>query len=316
MTDPLLPVLQTVRDWLRFAVSRFEHAGLRYGHGTATALDEAAFLILTALHLPPDALDPWLDARLTMAERKTLSDLVEARVVTRKPAAYLVKTAWIGPYRFHVDDRVIVPRSFIGELLIAGLDAVLSAGRPPRRILDLCTGSGCLAIVAAHTFADAQVDAADLSVEALAVARRNIAAHGLGSRVSPRQGDLFGAVGAQRYDLILCNPPYVRSAAVAAFPPEHKAEPAMAHDGGADGLTLIKRVMAEAASHLEADGVMVMEVGAEREAVERAWPRLPLLWLDTETSEGEVLAVTAAALGARKPVPVTSRARAGRPTAK
>lgn len=311
MTDPILPVLQTVRDWLRFAVSRFEEAGCVYGHGTATALDEAAFLILTTLHLAPDVLEPWLDARLTMAERKALAEVVEARVVTRKPAAYLVNTAWIGPHRFYVDERAIVPRSFIGELLLAGLDGIVNEEVPPARVLDLCTGSGCLAIIAAHTYPDAAVDAADLSREALAVARRNVEAHRLQGRVSLHEGDLFGAVDTARYDLILCNPPYVTSAAVASFTPEYTAEPTMAHDGGADGLTLVKRILADAPAHLADDGVLVMEIGGGRAQVERTFPELELLWIDTETSEGEVFSVTAAALKSGRPAKARGRAAKG-----
>ena len=296
MTDPLLTTLQTIRDWLRFAVSRFNEARLVYGHGTATALDEAAFLILATLHLDPDTLDPWLDARLTMAERKAIADVIERRVVTRKPASYLTRSAWIGPHKFYVDERVIVPRSYIGELMNGGFAGVLAAGEPPRRVLDLCTGSGCLAILAALEFPDALVDAADLSTEALEVARRNVAEYGLGARVHLRDGDLFGAVGDERFDLIVCNPPYVTSEAVAAFPPEYQAEPVMAHDGGADGMMLVRRVLAEAGAHLTPGGTLVVELGFGRPVIEAAFADLPFLWLDTAESEGEVFALPASAL--------------------
>ena len=309
MTDPVLPVLQTVRDWLRFAVSRFTAAQLVYGHGTATALDEAAFLILATLHLPHDQLEPWLDARLTMPERQKLAEAIETRVVTRKPAAYIVKCAWIGPHKFYVDDRVIVPRSFLAELMIGGLDGVWTGDAPPARVLDLCTGSGCLAIIAAHMFPDATVDAADLSTDALAVAKRNVAEHALSGRITLHEGDLFGAIGASRYDLIVCNPPYVTSVAVAAFPTEYKSEPAMAHDGGADGMVLVRRVLAEAAHHLTADGVLVVEIGQGRATIERASPDLPFLWLDTEASEGEVFALPASALAAAKPAKAKARTK-------
>lgn len=300
MTDPLLATLQTVRDWLRFAVSRFNEAQLVYGHGTSRALDEAAFLILETLHLPPDELDPWLDAKLTMPERKRVADVIEARCVTRKPAAYLTRAAWIGPHRFHVDERVIVPRAFLGELLVAGLPGVLREDHEPSRVLDLCTGSGCLAIIAAHNWPNAVVDAADLSRDALAVAAKNVAQHRLAARVTLHEGDLFGAIAAARYDLILANPPYVTTAAVAAFPPEYKAEPVMAHDGGADGLMLVRRILDEAAAHLAADGMLVVEIGQERAALEAAYPDLPFLWLDTQESEGEVFALSAAALAERR----------------
>jgi ribosomal protein L3 glutamine methyltransferase len=301
MSDPNLPVLQTVRDWLRFAVTRFEAADLVYGHGTSRAVDEAAFLLLAALHLPPDDLGPWLDAKLTMAERQQIAALVEARVVTRKPAPYLVKQAWIGPYKFYCDERVIVPRSFLGELLVAGLPGVLPEDAAPQTILDLCTGSGCLAIIAAHQFEHASVTGSDLSTDALAVARRNVADHRLTERVTLLEGDLLGAVAGQRFDLILCNPPYVTSEAVAAFPSEYQAEPAIAHDGGKDGLMLVRRLLADAAAHLTANGILIVEVGQTRPGLEAAYPDLPFLWLDTEESEGEVFALPASALsGAAK----------------
>jgi ribosomal protein L3 glutamine methyltransferase len=299
MTDPILPILQTVRDWLRFAVTRFEAAGLVYGHGTSTALDEAAFLILTSLHLPPDDLATWLDAKLTMAERQKLAELIEARVVTRKPAPYLVKTAWMGPYKFYCDERVIVPRSFLGELLIEGLPNVVPEEAAPQRILDLCTGSGCLAVIAAHVWKEATVVGADVSRDALAVAGRNVATHQVTDRVTLVDGDLFGAVDGERFDLILCNPPYVTSAAVGAFPPEYQAEPPMAHDGGKDGLTLVRRILDDIASHLTPQGTLVMEVGQTRAVLEAAYPHLPFLWLDTAESEGEVFALSASAVRAR-----------------
>lgn len=303
MHEQLLPTLQTVRDWLRFAVSRFREARIVLGHGTSREIDEAAFLVLSTLHLPHDELEPWLDARLTMAERKALADVIEKRIVSRKPASYLVNEAWIGPYRFYVDERVIVPRSFLGELLVEGFDGIVDPEQPVERILDLCTGSGCLAIIAAHTHPDATVDAADLMENALDVARRNVAEHGLDHRVTLHQGDLFGAVGEARYDLILCNPPYVTSAAVAAFPPEYQAEPVAAHDGGKDGMILVRRVLDEARAHLSSHGVLVMEIGMGRPVIERAYPDLDLLWLDTAESEGEVFAVTAAALSAKATKP-------------
>lgn len=300
MNDQLLPTLQTIRDWLRYAVSKFREAKIVLGHGTSREIDEAAFIILAALHLPHDELEPWLDARLTMAERKLLGDLIEKRIVSRKPAPYLVNTAWIGPYQFYVDERVIVPRSFLGELLVEGLDGIVDPEQPIERVLDLCTGSGCLAIIAAHQYAGAHVDGADLMEGALEVARRNVREHGLGDRVTLHQGDLFGAVGDARYDLIVCNPPYVTSDAVAAFPPEYQAEPVEAHDGGKDGMMLVRRVLEEARDHLTPQGVLVMEIGMGRAVVERDYPDLDLLWLDTAESEGEVFAVTAKALGAVK----------------
>lgn len=291
-----LAELVTVRDYLRFAVTQFETAGLAYGHGTTTALDDAAFLILESLRLPIDSLEPWLDARLTRAERGMLADLIEKRVVTRKPAAYLTRSAYIGPYRFYVDERVIVPRSFIGELLCQSDGPFAALGMKPERILDLCTGSGCLGIVAAHAFPSALVTVGDLSRDALAVARENIARHKLGARVTVVETDLFGALGGERYDLILCNPPYVTEAAVAAFPAEWKAEPRLAHAGGDDGMDLVRRVLEAAGEHLADDGLLMVEVGQGRPVLERDYPALPFLWLDTELSSGEVFALEAQAL--------------------
>lgn len=313
MNDQLLPTLQTLRDWLRYAVSRFSEAKIVLGHGTSREIDEAAFIILSALHLPHDELEPWLDARLTMAERKLISDLVEKRIVSRKPAPYLVNAAWIGPYQFYVDERVIVPRSFLGELLVEGLGGIVDPEQPIERVLDLCTGSGCLAIIAAHQFPQAHVDGADLMEGALDVANRNVREHGLADRVSLHQGDLFGAIGDNRYDLVLCNPPYVTSDAVAAFPPEYQAEPAVAHDGGKDGMMLVRRVLDEARDHLTPQGVLVMEIGMGRAFIERDYPDLDFLWLDTAESEGEVFAVTAKALGAAKHKPVAkAKSKKGR----
>jgi ribosomal protein L3 glutamine methyltransferase len=306
--DDRLQMLHTVRDWLRNAVSRFNAAGLAFGHGTGNALDEAAFLILTTLHLPVDELEPWLDARLTSAERRAIEGVIVARIESRKPAPYLVNAAWIGPHRFHVDERVIVPRSYIGELLVrGGLEAVLPEPDAVRKILDLCTGGGSLAILAALSFPEAEVDAADISADALSVARRNVGDYGLEERVSLIQSDLFEGLGGGRYDLIISNPPYVTDAAVADFPPEHAAEPRLAHAGGEDGLDIVRRIIAAAGAHLAPDGMLVVEVGQAREAVEAEWPRLPFLWLDTEESEGEVFALPASALGAPTARPRTRR---------
>ena len=303
--DELLGDLRTVRDWLRWATSRFgaPDAGLVFGHGTATALDEAAFLILSTLHLPIDQLEPWLDARLTSAERRAVRDVIVRRIETRMPASYLVGAAYIQGHKFHVDERVIVPRSYLGELICTGgLDGVLAdmPGDGVRRVLDLCTGSGCLAILAALAFPGALVDGADVSTDALAVAARNVASYDLGDRVKLTSGDLFAAVGKARYDLILANPPYVATAEVEAFAREYAAEPRLAHEGGADGLDLVRRILAGAAQYLEPHGVLVMEIGTGRAALEAVYPALPFMWLDTEASEGEVLAIGRAELAGLK----------------
>lgn len=289
--------LMTVRDWLRFGVTSFNQAGLSYGHGTATAFDEAAFLLLSALALPIDTLEPWLDCRLTGAERHAVADLFAQRVATRKPASYLVNAAYIQGRRFYVDERVIIPRSFIGELLcIDALAAAIDVPDEISSVLDLCTGSGCLAILAAEAFPAARIDAADLSVEALAVAARNVADYALDDRITLIPSDLFSAVSGRRYDLIISNPPYVTRAAVAAFPPEYRAEPVMAHVSGDNGLDHVRRILAEAAEHLNDSGTLVVEIGQGRNALEDAFPTLPFLWLDTETSQGEVFTLQRADL--------------------
>jgi ribosomal protein L3 glutamine methyltransferase len=281
-----------VRDWLRYAVSRFRAAGLSYGHGTSNALDEAAYLILHTLHLPIDQLEPWLDAQLLPAERQAIDKMIETRILSRKPASYLTNEAWIGGHCFYVDERVIVPRSYIGELLRERLMAVLEDPEALGRVLDLCTGSGCLAILAALAFPAANIDATDISAGALEVARRNVADYGLQDRITVLESDLFAALSGRRYDLIVANPPYVREAAIAAFPPEHAAEPRLAHAAGADGLEIVRRILAAAADHLSPDGVLVVEVGSGRYLLEQRYPRLPFLWLDTAASEGEVFALT------------------------
>jgi ribosomal protein L3 glutamine methyltransferase len=297
-SDTRLADLETVRDWLRYGVSRFRAAGLVFGHGTSTALDEAAFLILSALDLPVDELDPWLDCRLTRSERTRIAALFDARIATRKPAPYLVNRAYIRGYGFYCDERVIVPRSYIGELLDGELASAVPDPDAITSVLDLCTGSGCLAILAALTYPNAIVDAVDLSPDALAVAARNVADYGLEGRITLQQSDLFAALGSRRYDLIISNPPYVSAEAIANFPPEYRAEPVLAHAGGNDGLDLVRRILAAAPQHLERDGVLVVEVGTGIDILEEEYPHLPFLWLETEDSSGEVFALTAAELHA------------------
>jgi len=294
--DPAELQLTSVRDWLRYAVSRFSAAKIVYGHGTATAVDEAAFLILSTLHLPVDNLEPWLDARLLPAERAALREIIEKRITTRKPAPYLTNEAWVASHSFYVDERVIVPRSYIGELLADGLSGLVSDASAIGRILDLGTGSGCLAVLAALAFERAQVDAVDLSGDALAVAQRNVQDYGLEHRISAIRSDMFEGLAGRRYDLILANPPYVSDASLAAFPPEYAAEPRIAHAGGADGLDVVRRILAEAGDHLAEDGTLVVEVGTGRVLLEADFPGLPFLWLDTAESEGEVFALAASAL--------------------
>lgn len=288
--------LVTLRDWLRYAVSRFNAAGLVYGHGTDRALDEAAFLILATLKLPIDELEPWLEARLTHDERARINELIETRISTRKPAPYLVGEAWIKDFRFAIDERVIVPRSYLGELMVDGLEATLGDTSQFARVLDLCTGAAPLAIIAAHIFPNAEIDAVEISPAALEVARRNVADYGLEERVHLLEGDLYAPAGKRCYDLILANPPYVTAEAVADFPPEFQAEPKLAHLGGTDGLDLVRRILDGARQHLNESGHLIVEIGMGRPALEAAYPDLPFLWLDTETSTGEVFHLEAKAL--------------------
>jgi ribosomal protein L3 glutamine methyltransferase len=286
--------LITIRDWLRYAVTSMTRAGLVYGHGTANVVDEAAFLILTALDLPIEDINPWLDCRLTAAERDNVEFVISTRIETRKPAAYLTNTAYIQGHKFYVDERVIVPRSFIGELLVQDhLSAIVPDQLAVTRVLDLCTGSGCLAILAAEAFPNAEVDASDISEDALAVAQRNIRDYGLGKRVHTFKADLFDGLPESTYDLIISNPPYVTAEAVAAFPPEYQAEPKLAHLGGLDGLDLVRRILDGAPSRLSPKGSLIVEIGDGQKALEASRPDTPFLWLDTETSRGEVFAILA-----------------------
>lgn len=289
--------LSTVRDFLRWAISEFRAARIAHGHGTTSATDEAAFLILETLHLPVDDINPWLDATLLDNERHALAAIIRRRIDTRMPAAYLVKRAYIHGVPFYVDERVIVPRSFVGELICTGL---FGGGDAPliedvsqvTSILDLCTGSGCLAILAAGIFPGAEVDAADLSADALDVARINVDDHDMADRVTLMEGDLFDAVEGRTYDLIISNPPYVAGAEVHAFPPEYGHEPVMAHIGGDDGLDIVRRILEDAAGHLNPGGGLLCEIGTGRELLVADYPHLDFLWLDTEESQGEVFWIT------------------------
>ncbi|HQS99974.1 MAG: ribosomal protein L3 N(5)-glutamine methyltransferase [Hydrogenophilales bacterium 16-64-46] len=273
--------LITVRDWLRFAVSRFNEAKLFFGHGSDNAFDEAAYLILATLKLPLDRLEPFLDASLTHGEAESLKAVIERRVRDRVPAAYLTGEAWLAGHRFVVDERVIVPRSFIAELLADQLSPWVEDADGVANVLDLCTGSGCLAILAAEAFGQAQIDAVDLSADALAVAAQNVADYGLASRIRLVESDLFAALGDRRYDVIISNPPYVNAESVAALPPEYRAEPALALGSGADGLDATRAILAAAPAHLNPGGVLVVEIGHNRDALEAAYPALPFTWLDT-----------------------------------
>ncbi|HEX8964297.1 MAG TPA: 50S ribosomal protein L3 N(5)-glutamine methyltransferase [Rhodocyclaceae bacterium] len=294
--DSILAELLTVRDWLRWGVSRFNEARLFFGHGTENAYDEAAWLILHALHLPPDRLEPFLDARLAHAERLAILNLLQQRIAKRVPAAYLTHEAWLGDFRFYVDERVIVPRSYFAELLAEGFAPWVDDPHDVEDALDLCTGSGCLAILMAHAFPYARIDAVDISPPALEVARRNVADYGLEERVRLVESDVFSGLKGRRYDLIISNPPYVTTAAMETLPPEYRHEPVLALGAGADGLDVVRRIIAEAARHLKPGGLLAVEVGHNRHLVDAAFPDLPITWIDTPSSEDKLFLVQAADL--------------------
>ncbi len=285
--------LLSVRDWLRFLMSRMGAAEVAFGQGFIDAWDEAVYLVLHTLHLPLDRLEPFLDAALTADECERLMRVVERRCEEREPAAYITGEAWLGGLRFRVDPRVIIPRSHLFELMQEGFSPWLDEAGAPARILDLCTGSGCLAVAAAHVFPEARVDAVDLSADALKVAQLNIHDHGLRDRVEVLHGDLFDALEGRRYDLILCNPPYVTDAAMDALPDEFRKEPAMALGAGADGMDIVRRLVADAGRHLNPGGLLLVEVGRNQAEAEAALPGLPLVWLDTDSAAAPVFLLRA-----------------------
>ncbi|KXU93452.1 ribosomal protein L3 N(5)-glutamine methyltransferase [Caballeronia megalochromosomata] len=286
----------TVRDLLRFGVSRFTEAGLSFGHGSANAYDEAAYLILHTLHLPLDTLDPFLDARLLDDEIDAVMKVIERRAKERIPAAYITQEAWMHGRRFYVDERVIVPRSFIGELLQDGLQPYVADPDQVTRVLELCTGSGCLAILAAEAFENAEVDAVDISADALAVARRNVDDYRLDERVRLYEGDLYAPLPSERYEVIITNPPYVNAQAMQALPEEYRHEPELALAGGADGMDVVRRIVRDARKWLTEDGVLVVEIGNERPNVEAALGGLDLVWLSTSAGDDNVFLIQAADL--------------------
>ena len=295
----------TVRTLVLDAAARLEGAGVAFGHGTTNAVDEAAWLVLHSLGLPVDSLGPHLDLALDAPRAKAANALVARRIRTRKPAAYLLKEAWLGPHRFYVDERVIVPRSFIAELLRPRLVPWIKDPARVRAALDLCTGSGCLAILAALAFPKAHVDAADLSPDALAVAARNVADYRLGKRVRLVESDLFGALEGRTYDLIVSNPPYVTAAAMRKLPEEYLREPEMALASGRDGLAHTRAILAQAGRHLNPGGLLVVEIGHNRKALERAFPKLPFQWPAVSAGPGFVFVLV------REDLPPTKAQRPG-----
>jgi ribosomal protein L3 glutamine methyltransferase len=276
-----LAELVTVRDWLRYAVSRFNRAGIFCGHGVTNTYDEAVWLVLATLALPLDRLDPFLDACIPGDERLALYDNIERRVNERIPTAYLVNEAWLGDFRFYVDPRVIVPRSFFAELLDNGLKPWVASPDTVTSALDLCTGSACLAVVMAEVFPNADIVAVDLSPDALDVARHNIDDHGLADRIELVESDLFATLGERRFDLIICNPPYVTAEAMENLPPEYRHEPQLAIAAGDDGMDIVRRLIHGAAPFLYPEGILAVEIGHNRMQVEDAFPTLPFTWLPT-----------------------------------
>lgn len=297
---------QTLREALTRAVKRLDAADLVYGHGTSNALDEAVFLVLEGLGLPIDKLDKHLDKALTTAQLLRINQLLNLRISSRKPAPYLVGRAYIQGVPFRVDERTIVPRSFIGELLfsdhiVGDGSHFIGAPKTVKRVLDLCTGSGCLAILAAMIFKNAMVDGVDLSKDALALAKLNVRDKKLGKRVKLHRGNLFAPVKKRKYDLIITNPPYVNAAAMRQLPAEYRHEPKMALAGGKDGLDLVRKILKAAPKHLTPNGGLMCEIGSGRDVLERDFPHLPFFWLDTAESEGEVFWLTHADLLRRPP---------------
>lgn len=291
--------LETILDFVRYAASRFAEAKLAFGQGTRDAAEDAMFLVCEALHLPKDHADAFLAARLTAAERRRVFGLIEKRVGTRTPSAYLVKRAYLQDHAFAIDERAIVPRSYLAELLYGDLfmgEEQLVDRMAATRVLDLCTGSGSLAVLACEVFPNAQVDAVDMSKDALAVAAINVAEHGVEDRVRLMRGDLFKPVGDAVYDVILCNPPYVDAEGMARLPKEYRHEPRLALAAGADGLDVVRRILEEARRHLGDAGGLLCEIGRCRPALEENFPDTNFLWLDTAESSGEVFWLPAAAL--------------------
>lgn len=290
---PMTTPFQTLRDCLRYAVTRFNSAGLSFGHGSANALDEAAYLMLHTLRLPLDQLDPFLDARLLPDEIESLINVIERRTTQRLPASYITNEAFLGHYSFYVDERVIVPRSYIAELIPELFQPWIEDPDAVSNVLELCTGSGCLAIMLAEAFPNAHLDAVDLSADALEVAKRNVSQYHLQERVQLWQSDLYTALPDRKYDLIVTNPPYVNEDSMKKLPPEYLHEPRMALAGGDDGMDLVRKIVAGARERLTDKGVLVVEIGNEREHAEAAFPDLELTWLSTSAGDDAVFLLTA-----------------------
>lgn len=292
MSSTALDELLTVRDLIRWGVTRLNAANVHFGHGSDNAYDETAYLVLHALSLPADTLDPFLDARVLREERERILQLFERRIEARLPAAYLTQEAWLSGYRFYVDERVIVPRSPISELLARGLEPWVADPEEVTHALDMCTGSGCLGILAAQAFPSARVDCVDVSADALAVAQRNIDDYELQERVTAHCSDLFTSLPSAQYEVIICNPPYVNSQSMSTLPEEFRREPELALAGGDDGMDLVRKILQQAPAFLADEGILVLEIGHERRHFEAAFPDLDPVWLDTEQASDQILLLT------------------------
>lgn len=277
--------LYTIRDWLRFSVSRFEASDIFYGHGTDNSYDEAVWLIMSALHLPMETLENFLDARITERERQHLANLIERRISEHTPTAYLVNEAWLQGFKFYVDERVIVPRSFIAELLESGLSPWIEYPEMIENAADICTGSGCLGILLAKSFPNAMIDVIDISPDAIDVANINIHNYGLEEQITALKSDMFTELKGKTYDLIISNPPYVDAPSMAQLPAEYQREPQLALGSGYDGLDHTHTILRQAAKHLNDDGILIVEIGHNREALLEAYPNVQFVWLEVSSGD-------------------------------
>lgn len=292
--------LFTIRDWLRYAVSRFENSDIFYGHGTDNAYDEAVWLIMSGLHLPHDTLNNFLDAKLTSDERTKLADFIEQRISKHTPTAYLLKEAWLQGYKFYVDERVLIPRSFIAELLVNdGLQPWIEYPELVTSAADICTGSGCLGVLLADGFPDASIDVVDISPDAIDVCNINIANYGLQDRVTAIRSDMFSALKGKKYDLIISNPPYVDAPSMAELPAEYRNEPQLALGSGVAGLDHTHTILREAANYLNEDGILIVEIGHNRDALLEAYPDLPFTWLEVSSGDEFVFLLTKSQLSSQ-----------------
>ncbi len=296
--EAVIKELSTIRDWIRYAVSQFETSEIFFGHGTDNAYDEAVWLIMRAMHLPMETLENFLDATLVRTERKKLMQLIDKRINENIPTAYLLKEAWLYDYQFYVDERVLIPRSFIAELLIRDLAPWIEYPELIQSAADLCTGSGCLGVLLAHSFPNAQIDVVDISADAIDVCNINIEKHGVQEQVTAIQSDMFSNLQGKEYNLIISNPPYVDADAMAALPKEYRQEPQLALGSGEAGLDHTHTLLQQAADYLSEEGLLIVEIGHNREALEAAYPNVVFNWLEVSAGNAFVFMLTKAQLEA------------------